>query len=435
MHPTSHTCWIAVLIVLLAVVAFILDDASIYLVAGLLALFLGVRYVVFISAFRSCIESLFIDRSVSHVFARRGSTITVQTQIAISSAETLSIICRDLIPAGSVLESGTDTLCIDPGATPEARTTYGLKMLAIGDHAFGGLSIRGEDFFYSATTRYTLSRAQMPTIHIFPSSLPVLPRDLPGLGEGESTHRPLLHGQSTLQLRPYVENDDMRRIDWKSSAHHNRLIVRELSTITDDSVFIVVDLPDRNHGNEETVRGVFNAVGGRIEIELERKHYLSLLVLSGGDIILFLPHMMSREEIQEATLDFRQVERTHHLYRVLDDQTAFQHYQAAERLHSTLRREQDLTAFSGSLSRIYRAFLDGPEPVVLNNRLFQIFEETACQAVDLYSTCDGDISHIRAVCRQAEQREMKIRLHVPGGSGVTETLLPRLPPSAEVEVL
>lgn len=118
MHPTSHTCWIAVLIVLLAVAAFILDDAGIYLAAGLLALFLGVRYVVFISAFRSCIESLSIDRSVSHVFARRGSTITVQTQIAIPSAETLSIICRDLIPAGSVLESGTDTLCIDPGVAP-----------------------------------------------------------------------------------------------------------------------------------------------------------------------------------------------------------------------------------------------------------------------------------------------------------------------------
>ncbi len=432
MHPTPPTCWIAVLIVVLGIAAFVLDDTGIYLAAGLLALFLGVRYAAFISAFRSCIDGLTVERSVEPAISRQGSTVAVHTQVAIASGEKLSVTCRDLIPAGSMIESGTNTVRIDPATALAARTTYRLKMLAVGDREFGGLSIRGEDFFYSATVRYAPDRARAPAIRIFPAPLPVLPRDPPGFGEAGSARSSPLHGQSLLWLRQYVEGDDMRRIDWKASARHNRYIVRELSMTIEDSAFIVVDLPDRIHGSEEAMRVVSGAVGSRVESELDRKRDLTLLVFSGGDIVRFLPHAADREAIWDVVADFGPVERTHHLYRVLDDRTALRHFQAAERLHAGCTGERNGAAFSGSLSRIYRAFLDGPEPVVLNNRLFRIFEETECRVVDLYSTCDGDLSHLRAVCRQAEQRGVRVRLHAPNAA---ETMLHRLNSPVEVEVL
>jgi len=432
MHPTPPTCWIAVLIVILGLAAFVLDDAAIYLAAGLLALFLAVRYAAFISAFRSCIDGLTIERSVEPAISRQGSTVTVHTEVAVAPAGRLSITCRDLIPAGSVLESGTNTLSIDPLAAPAARTTYGLAMLAVGDWSFGGLSIRGEDFFYSATVRYIPDRARVPGIHIFPAPLPVLPRDPPGFGEAESARSSPLHGQSTLWLRAYVEGDNMRRIDWKASARHNRYIVRELSMTAENSVFIVVDLPDRLHGSEEAMRVVSGAVGSRVESELDRKRDLSFLVLSGGDIVRFLPHTVDREAIWDAVTALGPVERTHHLYRALDDRAALRHCREAGLLHSRYAGERNLAAFSGSLSRVYRAYLDGPEPVVLNNRLFRIFEEAECHAVDLYSTCDGDLSHLHAVCRQAEQRGVKVRLHT---TGAAEAIHYRLDSPVEVEVL
>lgn len=83
-----------------------------------------------------------------------------------------------------------------------------------------------------------------------------LPADLPG--EGARHLRSPNVTTSAYGIRDYVVGDSLNRLSWRSTAHHNRLMVKEFEVEPANSTWLLLDMDRRSHkgsgddGTEET---------------------------------------------------------------------------------------------------------------------------------------------------------------------------------------
>ena len=90
--------------------------------------------------------------------------------------------------------------------------------------------------------------AQRLTVHPATIDLPgfiLLPADLPG--EGPVHLRSQHVTASAYSVRDYVFGDSLKRISWKSTAHHNKLMVKEFELEPANNVWVLVDMERRSH--------------------------------------------------------------------------------------------------------------------------------------------------------------------------------------------
>jgi uncharacterized protein (DUF58 family) len=158
-----------------------------------------------------------------------------------------------------------------------ATVTTSLTPTRRGDVAAGPLTIRSLGPLGLAGRQRDLWAPW--TVRVLPSFLSRkhLPEKLARLRELDGQHKSLIRGQGSEfdSLRPYVLGDDVRSIDWRSSARRADVLVRTWRPERDRRIVIVLD----------TGRGSAGRVGGitRLDASMDAALLLTALAVRAGD--------------------------------------------------------------------------------------------------------------------------------------------------------
>ena len=166
---------------------------------------------------------------------------------------------------------------VDVAARQRVALTTTLTPHRRGDLAAGLVTIRSLGPFGLAGRQR--SRAAPFTVRVLPPFLSRkhLPEKLARLRELDGQHRSMLRGQGSEfdSLRPYVLGDDVRSIDWRSSARRADVLVRTWRPERDRRIVVVLDTGRTSAGRVGDVP--------RLDASMDAALLLTALAVRAGD--------------------------------------------------------------------------------------------------------------------------------------------------------
>jgi uncharacterized protein (DUF58 family) len=204
-----------------------------------------------------------------------GQAGTVRVTIANRSRRPLRAVVRDGWRPSAAARPRSAALSVPPGGQASLDTV--LVPQRRGDAAGGDVTIRSLGPLGLAGRQ---GRHPAPwTVRVLPpfGSRKHLPEKLAVLRQLDGQHRSLLRGQGSEfdSLREYVIGDDVRSIDWRSSARQTDVLVRTWRPERDRRIILVLD----------TGRTSAGRVGGvpRLDVSMDAALLLAALATRAGD--------------------------------------------------------------------------------------------------------------------------------------------------------
>lgn len=131
------------------------------------------------------------------------------------------------------------------------EVTYEINPALRGRYNLGPLTVRITDPFGLVELRRAFSDTS--TLIVTPTVIPLPPVRLMGewSGSGESRPRAIASaGEEDATIRPYRDGDDMRRVHWRATAHHDQLMVRREEQPWQSRATILLDNRVAGHAGE-----------------------------------------------------------------------------------------------------------------------------------------------------------------------------------------
>jgi uncharacterized protein (DUF58 family) len=220
------------------------------------------------------VRSLQVSRS-GDAKIHLGQTGTVTVTIANQGGRRLRGQVRDGWRPSAEAEPGRFSIAVPPGR--RTTVTSSLTPSRRGDIAAGAVTVRSLGPLGLAGRQANLAAPW--TVRVLPPFLSRkhLPEKLAKLRELDGQHKSMIRGQGSEfdSLRPYVLGDDVRSIDWRSSARRGDVLVRTWRPERDRRIVIVLD----------TGRGSAGRVGGitRLDASMDAALLLAALAVRAGD--------------------------------------------------------------------------------------------------------------------------------------------------------
>jgi hypothetical protein len=413
-QPTRDTQGIAAIGLVLAAFALIMSDLPAMVAAATIGLFLAYRALTFTAECNRFLGDITIIRETDRRIVRQGATVSVTSRIGAQQPDRMEITIRDLLPSFAVPGNGTAEPAYLPSSMGGWTASYPIRFMAAGETRFGGFTVTFADPFYRLKVRCTGPDCREPVIQVFPPHAATEIEGSSGAG-GRRDHDYLrvVKGQTVRSFRPYQTGDDLHTIDWKMSAKHDRLYVREMSGQSGNMPCIIADLPDpRSSVDPNTFTGFSAAVGGAVEGAIRRSGGCSLTTISGADIVdSFTPI----EILHHTTTLFgilRPTERHIHLYRMRDRASLISTARRLERLQQT--SEAEPCQYRRALLSLCRTFPELIARSPFEAQISRVLGESGSDSVYLYTCMDGDASHIDCIAREAARKGMHVHLWTPG---------------------
>ncbi|MGH8971393.1 MAG: DUF58 domain-containing protein, partial [Actinomycetes bacterium] len=169
------------------------------------------------------------------------------------------------------------------GGTGTAEARWTLLPRRWGRYRDGDLSVRvvaGHGMYAAALT------LPLGELVVYPGSgvlaRPVAPRELPARG-GEHPSRAVGAGLEYAGVRPYVTGDRRRDIDWRSSARHGDLFVRQYAADRSVDLVVVIDVGvDAGEPGRSTLDLTVRAATGLATTYLRVADRVGLVTLGGS---------------------------------------------------------------------------------------------------------------------------------------------------------
>ncbi len=436
MRPTRCTHGIGAAILVLLLFALVFDEAAAYLPAAALSLFLVYRGIVFDRSLRTVVRSITISRTTSREIIRQGSTVDVTAKIAYNLPDHATLTLQDLPPAGSVPAGGSPACTTaEPGAG-SATVTYRVQVMTRGEIAFGGVAVTLADRFFASDIDLARGSLKAPRLIVHPTGTFEKEAGSGDYGDSEKS-RPSISGYTIHSFREYVMGDDPRRIDWKLSAKHQKLFVKEYTGQQGDLPLIIVDMPDRAPAAETLSIGrLVSAASGALEEAIGEYRSVSLLIISGGNIVRFLPNERDIHRVMAAAGAMEPTERLVHFYYARDQVSLRAKRGRVERDLSLAADDTPDRTFCAGLAEIYRNVQDEQKKTAFEVQVGRVMASTSAGSVYVFSRFTGDVSHIWQIVTQARRMRKEVHLRVPEGSCSPGTLRSLLRSDVEsVEVI
>ncbi|MBV9486197.1 MAG: DUF58 domain-containing protein [Frankiaceae bacterium] len=213
---------------------------------------------------------------------RLGEPARVTLDVGNPTSRPLRGIVRDGWPPSA--GAGPRAWRVDVAAADTARLTSTLVPTRRGERQAAGVTIRSLGPLGLAGRQRT--RPAPWTVRVLPAftSRRILPDKLARLRELDGSIVTLVRGQGSEfdSLRPYVEGDDPRSIDWRATARRDEVVIRTWRPERDRQVMLVLD----------TGRTAAGRVGGapRFEATLDAALLLAALSRHAGDRVGVLAH-------------------------------------------------------------------------------------------------------------------------------------------------
>lgn len=216
------------------------------------------------------------------VRTRMGQPVDVHLEVSSRARRRVRATLRDGWPPSSGQQPTRHTLDLRPGGRTSLTTT--LVPTRRGTRRPDRVTVRSVG---------PLGLAGRQSAHRVPWQVQVLPaftshRELPSrlrqLQEIEGRTSVLIRGAGTEfdSLRPYVEGDDVRAIDWRATARSTDVMVRTWRPERDRRVVIVLDTGRTSAGRVEN--------STRLDAGMEGALLLAAVAARAGDRVSFLAH-------------------------------------------------------------------------------------------------------------------------------------------------
>jgi uncharacterized protein (DUF58 family) len=411
-HTTRCSSGLAVLALALVLASWLFDDLLLLSLAAGLLVFLLFRFVLFFRGLRVAGDTLAVHRETDKTIVRQGRTVAVTTVVHTQIPGRMTAHVTDLVPMGASVTTGET----HAGIHDEITLSYEIAVLETGAIRFGGLDLSLEDAFFRTTIPCRAARFRDPVMHVEPFSFFALSESARLEGETEHERPYLLPGYGIRSFRAYLAGDDPRHIDWKLSAKHDRLFVREYTGIAGSPPLIVLDVPDRSAlpGTADALKG---AVSGLVEQAAGRHGAGNLLVISGANVIRYLPFGRQTAPVRALLTSITPGERLVHLYRSIDAATA---RSLARRIDEVPAADPRDRGFLSGLSTIYQTFPASMKPTTFETQVARVFHTLPTTDVYLFSGFSGDQSHIGKLILPARKRGMLVHARTTAASATPD---------------
>lgn len=360
-------------------------------------LFLFSRAVLFLSAEKQVIRTFSIERRCDSLIVRQFGMVTVDLSVYLDLPDGCRVIVRD-IP-----NPGFEVIGDHPELDPEiiSKLRYRIRTTARGTVSFHGAVAEMSDPFFSTMITFSRPEDIAPSLQVQPrGSSVVISED--ERGYGEATSRRLISPTGTVirSFRKYISGDDPRQIDWKVTAKTNQLTIREIYAYGGEIPVIVLDIPMDPLDRERLI----GFAAGVTEASLKTSHSVSLLAITGGNVIRFLPDERQAARVMAAIRDLPPSSRETYFYRYTSE---------ADIKRVTLSLPQD-----APLRTWYDAVIRLRGMPSFEAACIRAFARTKGTSVFLFSVAEGDTSHIGMVARAAKRIGLSVHLRVPSGRSV-----------------
>jgi len=226
--------------------------ASVLLVVGLFlqdwqlaSMVLPLASLFFLSNFFGIPEKVELD--VSHQVIPSDSfgedNISVQVKVSNKKGDLLgNVEVDESLPNAILLEKGVSRVLTQLGSRETVELLLEFHSPIRGRHKIGPLVVKVEDPFGFYLVE---EKSETEILSIMPKperirTAELRPRHL-GPWPGTIPARTLGPGTEFYSMRDYVSGDDPKRINWKASAKHRRLILNEMETERVTDVMLVLD--------------------------------------------------------------------------------------------------------------------------------------------------------------------------------------------------
>lgn len=239
-------------------------------------------------------------RSLSRDRLPAGSEAEVLLSVRNEGASLGLVELLDVLPPELRLVQGTNHLLLRLATGEAVEVAYRVRPLVKGDYAIGPLRIRSLDAFGLGAED---ALAASPTHLVVAPAMESIPRANLGPRRtrpwfGHVTSRHIGPGSEFWGVREYVSGDDVRRINWKSSARFDRLFSNEYQGERSGDVILVLDARRESAVGPPTDNAVeigVRAALGVAEHVLASKNRVGLVVQR--DVLDWVPPAFGRKQL------------------------------------------------------------------------------------------------------------------------------------------
>jgi uncharacterized protein (DUF58 family) len=407
MQPTRCTSALSALVLGLLSLAWILDDVA-FLGTGIaLLFFLLYRGFLFLTLAREISGTLTFSRNAVPLILRQGAAVSVETSFSVQIDPGMSAEAEDLPPTGTVVVHGDTHTGVLPPSQGNLLIRYRISCLPTGTLHFQGFVLKIRDPFFLLRIRCS---GDSPPLSVYPLRSYLRTGRAATSGEVETEKDTPLKGYGIRSFRDYASGDDPRSIDWKLTAKHGRLFVREYSGMSGKHPFLVVDLPDSaaicpGEARDTLLGSALQAV----RILSREPRGCTLMVISGPNLLMYLPkeRTLSRLETALHNTPVRVVQA----FRWTDPAVASAFRTRLERV------AQEGAGFHASLLVPYRTFLSSVKPTRFEVQCAHVLSHAGREIVlHVLSTGLGDPSHLAYISLLARRMGIEAILEIPAES-------------------
>jgi hypothetical protein len=404
---------------LFTVAAFVLDKPGFLFISLSLWVFLIYRYTVFFHTVKKVLSSVQIRRTTDKTLFRQGTSCSVNTHVTIEGQEGMSILYSEQISVGTTIEDGDFKAPIIPVDISDIELSYRLTPLLHGNILLPGGLVNIEDPFFAVEILLSKKSMSGPVLHVQPAPFFEKKRQKNQIGGVETLKLKPQQGYSVRTFRKYLEDDDLRAIDWKMSAKFDTLYVREYTSLENYPPLIIIDLPDKNQEyDEEKFSEVVRGVSATIDKNLKEGSSISLLLISGPNIISSLFEECDLNRFMVIIREqFHPHFRMHHLYRTRPRSEIRDEVKKLRTIDPDEYDEKVAWHLSLLNDRFHHHLLDNGSNS-FSIQLSRIFSRIKTDDISIFSLCDGDMSYIREISRQARYLKVSFRVKTPGGRNI-----------------
>jgi uncharacterized protein (DUF58 family) len=404
--------------VLLLAGALILDDPAIFFAGSAILAGLVIGYFRFDRNSRDTVRSVVLSRSLERTRIRKGSTMRVSTDITLRVPRRMSVEVCELLPPGVAVQDGETSFALTGSDVEDThRIRYRITPLVHGTLPVRGISLSIRDTFFQASFTLTAERYSGPLLLVQPRGDFNPAQKHSTMETREIERMSVMSGLGIRALREYYAGDDIRDIDWKLSAKHDKLFIREYSGIVNLPPVLVVDLPwsGQPYSAPEFDRMV-GAVAGMAERSVRNFQYVTLVVVSGPNILQVIEQ---EKDLQQGMAVLREwlhpAERAVHWYRIPDRS------EIRDRIRYLDQCIQDGTDahvrnYCTALQKRYQQVLPSQRQTMFSTDMARVLSRIATDEMLIFSLGAGDLSHLREVIRQGKMLKFGVHLHMPAAA-------------------
>jgi uncharacterized protein (DUF58 family) len=355
-------------------------------------------------------------RDVSATLVRQGIPLRVTLRIAISLPPDFSACVRDEIPGGMVVTNSKPEIRISGASARDLTVVYTVTPLLHGSHVFPGIIITLQDRFFSDTFHLAIKQFSGPEIRVYPAGNyePVL--GLSEYGEQEIEQFRALSGFEIRGFRDFIHGDDTKSIDWKLTAKFDKYIVREYTGRAGSEFLLVADLPDSDDGDPgENFLDMIRALAGEIDQAMQRDHRVSLVFISGPNVIRTTQYEDNLDEVMRTVQNTANpVKRLRTYYRYRTTREIRGLVRDLSRETAVIKNRSDEGIYLNNLAKISNSIAETHGSLAFQGEIARILRMMPYKEITIFSVCSGDMSHIRFLIDEIHKVRGFAHLKVPG---------------------